>query len=184
MTNLKWIPAQDDFETTLSATYNGWVGSMWVFNIPDSPLPAGEHTYVVIEPWTENMQVVKVSWWTSNPNTFIVSDVAVEKAEWVNYTATSHPANSVVRISNNFAFWKNIKNAVNSKAEFTTSGSDKILSVSWNMQFKDDNVWPISLSDLWWEWAKEVEWPMIQDDYDDLPSSKLTDWKYYLIYEE
>lgn len=34
--------------------------------------------------------------------------------------------------------------------------------------------------DMWWE----VEWPMIQDDYDDLPSSKLTDWKYYLIYEE
>lgn len=145
MTNLKWIPAQDDFETTLSATYNGGVWSMWVFHVPDSTLPAWEYTYAVIEPWTQNMQVVKISGWTSSPKALIVSDVAVEKAEWVNYTAKSHPANSIVRISNNYQFWKDIKTAINSKADptiiwdFSFSGNE--ISVTWNdVQINADNV--------------------------------------------
>lgn len=170
MTNLKWIPAQDDFETTLSATYNGGVWSMSVFKIPSSTLPTWEYTYAVIEPWTDNMQVVKVSGWTSNPNTFIVSDVTIEKASGVNYWATSHPANSVVRISNNYAFWKDIQTAINSKAEWNAtwdytfswnqisvsgdnarlqaSGSDMTLSSNVTLKFHDWDIWPISLSQL------------------------------------
>ena len=177
MTNLKWIPAQDDFETTLSATYNGGVWSMWVFHVPDSTLPMWEYTYAVIEPWTQNMQVVKISGWTSSPKALIVSDVAVEKAEWVNYTAKSHPANSIVRISNNYQFWKDIKTAINSKADpsiiwdysfswneisvtwdiaqvnveelkINTSGSDGLISTNWTMKLKDKDVWPLSLSQM------------------------------------
>lgn len=177
MTNLKWIPAQDDFETTLSATYNGGVWSMWVFHVPDSTLPMWEYTYAVIEPWTQNMQVVKISGWTNSPKALIVSDVAVEKAEWVNYTAKSHPANSIVRISNNYQFWKDIKTAINSKADpsiiwdysfswnqisvtwdiaqvnveelkINTSGSDGLISTNWTMKLKDKDVWPLSLSQM------------------------------------
>ena len=177
MTNLKWIPAQDDFETTLSATYNGGVWSMWVFHVPDSTLPAWEYTYAVIEPWTQNMQVVKISGWTNSPKALIVSDVAIEKAEWVNYTAKSHPANSIVRISNNYQFWKDIKTAINSKADpsiiwdysfswnqisvtwdiaqvnveelkINTSGSDGLISTNWTMKLKDKDVWPLSLSQM------------------------------------
>ena len=170
MTNLKWIPAQDDFETTLSATYNGGVWSMWVFHVPDSTLPMWEYTYAVIEPWTQNMQVVKISGWTNNPKTLIVSDVAVEKAEWVNYIAKSHPANSIVRISNSYQFWKDIKTAINSKADpsiiwdysfswneisvagdvaqLTPNGADVTISTNWNMKFQDRNAWPITLSQM------------------------------------
>lgn len=177
MTNLKWIPAQDDFETTLSATYNGGVWSMWVFHVPDSTLPVWEYTYAVIEPWTQNMQVVKISGWTSSPKALIVSDVAVEKAEWVNYTAKSHPANSIVRISNNYQFWKDIQNAINSKADpsiiwdysfswneisvtwdiaqvnveelkINTSWDDGLISTNWTMKLKDKNIWPLSLSQM------------------------------------
>lgn len=177
MTNLKWIPAQDDFETTLSATYNGGVWSMWVFHVPDSTLPMWEYTYAVIEPWTQNMQVVKISGWTSSPKALIVSDVAVEKAEWVNYTAKSHPANSIVRISNNYQFWKDIKTAINSKADpsiiwdysfswnqisvtwdiaqvnaeelkINTSWDDGLISTNWTMKLKDKDVWPLSLSQM------------------------------------
>ena len=177
MTNLKWIPAQDDFETTLSATYNGGVWSMWVFHVPDSTLPAWEYTYAVIEPWTQNMQVVKISGWTSSPKALIVSDVAIEKAEWVNYTAKSHPANSIVRISNNYQFWKDIKTAINSKADpslfwdysfswnkisvawdeaqFASSWDDMIISTNKTMKLKDKDIWPLTLEQLtkpplWW----------------------------------
>lgn len=137
MTNLKWIPAQDDFETTLSATYNGGVWSMWVFHVPDSTLPMWEYTYAVIEPWTQNMQVVKISGWTNSPKELIVSDITVEKANWVNYTAKSHPANSIVRVSNNYQFWKDIQNAVNSKADpsivWDYSFSWNEISVTWDI---------------------------------------------------
>lgn len=177
MTNLKWIPAQDDFETTLSATYNGGVWSMWVFHVPDSTLPMWEYTYAVIEPWTQNMQVVKISGWTSSPKALIVSDVAIEKAEWVNYTAKSHPANSIVRISNNYQFWKDIKTAINSKADpsiiwdysfswnqisvtwniaqvnveelkINTSWDDGLISTNWVMKLKDKDTWPLTLEQL------------------------------------
>ena len=177
MTNLTWIPAQDDFETTLAASWNGWVGSMLVFNIPEWTLPAWEHTFVVVEPWTDNMQVAEISGWTESPKALTVSDVWIEKANGVMYTAKMHPANSIVRISNNYTFWKEIKEAVNSKADpsivgdynfsgneisvtgnvaqmnveelnLNTGGSDAKLSTNGTMKFQDKNAWPITLSQM------------------------------------
>lgn len=127
MTNLKWIPAQDDFETTLSATWNGWTWSMSVFAVPDGTLPVWEFSYIVVEPWTNNMQVAKVSGWDSVWKTFTVSSIDVEKSHWVNYTAKTHPANSIVRVSNNFAFWKEIQSAIASKVNTTDLWSGDIL---------------------------------------------------------
>lgn len=178
MTNLTWIPAQDDFETTLAASWNGWVGSMLVFNIPEWTLPVWEHTFVVVEPWTDNMQVAEISGWTESPKALTVSNVWIEKANGVMYTAKMHPANSIVRISNNYTFWKEIKEAVNSKADpsivwdynfsgneisvtgnnvaqmnveelnLNTGGSDAKLSTNGNLQFQDRNAWPITLSQM------------------------------------
>ena len=177
MTNLLWIPAQDDFETTLASSWNGWVGTMLVFNIPEWTLPVWEHTFVVVEPWTSNMQVAEISGWTESPKALTVSNVGIEKAHWEMYTAKMHPANSVVRISNNFAFWKEIKEAVNSKADpsivwdysfsnneisvtgnvaqmnveelnLNTGGSDAKLSTNGTMKFQDRNAWPITLSQM------------------------------------
>lgn len=170
MTNLKWIPAQDDFETTLAASWNGWVGSMSVFDVPDGTMPTWEYSYVVVEPWTSSMQVAKISGWTNSPKTLIVDSIDVEKANGVNYTARIHPANSVVRVSNNYSFWKDIQTAVNSKADpsivwdysfsnneisvtgdvaqFTPNGTDITISTSWDMKFQDRNAWPITLSQM------------------------------------
>lgn len=199
MTNLTWIPAQDDFETTLAASWNGWVGSMLVFNIPEWTLPAWEHTFVVVEPWTDNMQVAEISGWTESPKALTVSNVGIEKANGVMYTAKMHPANSVVRISNNFAFWKEIKEAVNSKADpsivwdysfswneisvtgdvaqFTPSGADITISTSWDMKFKDKNIWPVTLSQIIrpaqsWS-AIEV---MSEDDFQQIDSPDVNTW--------
>lgn len=199
MTNLLWIPAQDDFETTLSASWNGWTGSMLVFNIPEWTLPTWEHTFVVVEPWTSNMQVAEISGWTESPKALTVSNVGIEKAHGEMYTAKMHPANSIVRISNNFAFWKEIKEAVNSKADpsivgdysfsnneisvtgdvaqFTPSGADITISTSWDMKFKDKNVWPVSLSQIirpaqWWS-AIEV---MSETDFQQLDSPDVNTW--------
>ena len=177
MTNLKGIPAQDDFETTLAASWNGWVGSMSVYDVPDGTMPTWEYSYVVVEPWTSSMQVAKISGWTNSPKTLIVDSIDVEKANGVNYTAKTHPANSVVRVSNNYSFWKDIQTAVNSKADpsivwdysfsnneisvtgnvaqmnveelnLNTGGSDAKLSTNGTMKFQDKNAWPITLSQM------------------------------------
>ena len=170
MTNLTWIPAQDDFETTLSASWNGWTGSMSVFDVPSWTLPAWETTYVVVEPWTSNMQVAEIDWWSDIPKELHVVNVTIEKANWVNYSTNTHPANSVVRISNNYVFWKKIQEAINSKAEtnivwdFTFSWNDistptdqvnfeanwgsVTLATNWSMMLEDKNVWPLTLSQM------------------------------------
>ncbi len=171
MTDLKWIPAQDNFETTLSWSRNGGSGTMWVFHVPDGTLPAGEYTYAVVEPWNANMQVVKVTWWTNSPKAFIVEAVWIEKANNVNYSAISHPANSIVRISNNYAFRKDIKTAINSKldpedlwdfelsgneisvtgdiAKFVPkSGNDMVLASNKTLYLQDKDNWPISISQM------------------------------------
>ena len=190
MTNLKWIPAQDDFETTLSWSRNGWSGTMWVFRIPDWTLPAGEYTYAVVEPWSPNMQVVKVTWWTSSPKALIVEAVWIEKANNVNYSAISHPANSIVRISNNYMFWKDIKTAINSKLNpedlWNYQFSTNEISVTWDvakfvpkwwnsmvlasdkvLYLQDKDHWPISIDQMIHPaWSGSEIIVEEEDDYD------------------
>ncbi len=50
-----------------------------------------------------------------------MSSTTVEKANGVNYQTRSHGAKSPIVVSDNFAYWKEIANAVNTKAD--TNGS-------------------------------------------------------------
>ena len=190
MTDLKWIPAQDDFETTLSGARNGWAWTMPVFHIPQGTLPAGEYTYAVVEPWTANMQVVKVTWWTSSPKALIVEVAGIEKANNVNYSAISHPANSIVRISNNYSFWKDIKNAINSKVdpedlgdyefnnnEISVTGDvakfvpkwwdSMVLATNKTLYLQDKDTWPVSIQQMIHPaWSGSEIIVEDEDDYD------------------
>ena len=48
-------------------------------------------------------------------NTLTASNVTIEKAAGVNYSATTHAVGSKVIISDNYQFWKDIATAINSK---------------------------------------------------------------------
>lgn len=132
MANLTSIPAIDDFETQLSSSYNWWTGTINATSVPSWTIESGETSYLVINPWKPNMQVVVIDGWNSWSNTFNVTSVTVEKWNGVNYTPQTHAANSVVRFSNNYAFRKDIRTAVNSKV---STDSDvvfqKKVSFSW-----------------------------------------------------
>ena len=123
MANLTKIPAIDDFETQLSSSYTWWLGTVSVNSVPSWTIESWETSYLVINPWKSNMQVVEVDWWNSGTSSFNVSNITIEKGNGVNYSAQTHAANSIVRFSNNYAFWKDIRTAVNSKASTDTSNT-------------------------------------------------------------
>lgn len=115
MADLLTIPMEDDFETTLSALWNWSTGSMPVNSLPSGTIPAGKYSYVVVNPWESNMQVAKIDGWSGW--NLSVSSITVPQGQWGNYTQKSHAANSVVRFSNNYAFWKDILDSINSKLD-------------------------------------------------------------------
>lgn len=145
MSDLLTIPMQDDYETTLSSTWNGAVWTMSVNTTPAGTIPVGKYSYIVVNPWEANMQVAKISWWDSGAKTITVSDVAVPKSQAGNYSAVSHAAGATVRFSNNYAFWIDILNTINSKAD-TSALNAKV----WDFAFtasKVETPAPMTFSD-------------------------------------
>ena len=149
MANLTNIPAIDWFETTLASSWNGTVWTVSVLDVPSWTIESGETSYIVVNPWKSNMQVAKIDGWDSWTKTFNVTDISVEKWNGVDYTAQSHAANSVVRFSNNYAFWKDIRTAVNSKAWTDTSNTwtwtqtfDKVITTGYTKDaiYADDTA--------------------------------------------
>lgn len=149
MANLTNIPAIDWFETTLASSWNGTVWTVSVLDVPSGTIESGETSYIVVNPWKSNMQVAKIDGWDSWTKTFNVTDISVEKWNGVDYTAQSHAANSVVRFSNNYAFWKDIRTAVNSKAWTDTSNTwtwtqtfDKVITTGYTKDaiYADDTA--------------------------------------------
>jgi len=123
MANLTNIPVIDWFETTLASSRNGSVWSVAVLDVPDWTIETGETSYIVINPWKSNMQVAQIDWWNSGAKTFNVISISIEKGNGVDYTAQTHAANSIVRFSNNYAFWRDIRTAISSKAWTDTSNT-------------------------------------------------------------
>lgn len=149
MANLTNIPAIDWFETTLASSWNGAVWTVSVLDVPSGTIESGETSYIVVNPWKSNMQVAQIDGWNSWTKTFNVTNISVEKWNGVDYTAQSHAANSVVRFSNNYAFWKDIRTAVNSKAWTDTSNTwtwtqtfDKVITTGYTKDaiYADDTA--------------------------------------------
>lgn len=167
MSDLTIYPMQDNFETTLSQSWNGAVGTIYVNDIPDATLPADTYTYVVINPGQTNMQVARTSWWSDSPtNSFTIDSIVVNKWPWLAYSATSHSSNATVRFSNNYQFREDIKTAINSKLDDDWwAVSDFDLTVSWTsfrfrndgwvMKFRDSENIEVSLSDLAETWSDQ-----------------------------
>lgn len=160
MTNLTSYPAEDDFNTTLAQSRDGAVGTVYVNSTPGFTLPVGETTGITVNPGQTNEQFGRIDWYNPTLNTFNVTSVSTNKGVWLPYTQQGHASGSVVRISNNYQFWEDIKTAVNSKLDSNgwNSVSAYDLDLPWSdwrhrndagvMKFRDNEQAEVTLKTL------------------------------------
>lgn len=117
MWNITKMPLQDGFETTLAQGWNGVDTTIYVQNTPSFTFPSGVTTFLVVDPWLTSMQVVECTAYDSVLKTFTVTATTTKKWNWVNYAPVSHAAGAIVRISDNFEFWEEIKDVIATKAD-------------------------------------------------------------------
>jgi len=115
MSNLEIIPLEDGFRTSLSQQWAGWTGTINVASTPNFTFPSGVTTYIVANPWKSNMQIAEINAYDGSAKTLTVNDITLEKWASVNSTAQTHAVWSEIIISDNYAFWKDIRTAINSK---------------------------------------------------------------------
>ena len=150
MSDITKFPIEDWFETTLAQEWDWSTWNMFVTKVPASVLPSGVTTYVVVSPWRNRMQVVEVDGWDDTNNTFNVISIATEKWAWLNYTQQAHWVGSIVRISDNYEFWKEIKDNVNSKMDLDWS--------NW-LEYADTTARDAA---LWWDWVATENYRMVK----------------------
>lgn len=117
MSNISVYPLIDQFETTLSQEWDGNTWTIYVNATPGFTFPAWVTTYVVVDADNSRIQVAEISAYDASAKTMTVSNVTIEKGAWVNYSATTHSIGAKVRISNNYAFWKAVVNAISNKID-------------------------------------------------------------------
>lgn len=115
MTQITTYPMIDDFDTTLAQARDWSVWTVYLNDAVGITIPASTTTYLVVNPWKSTMQVAEINAVNNTLKTATVNNITVDKGAWVAYTQQSHPVGSVVRISTNYAFWKDIVDAVNTK---------------------------------------------------------------------
>lgn len=187
MTNLTTYPLIDAFETTLSQSWNGATGTVYVQDTPAFTFPSGVTTYIVVNPGKTNMQVAKIDSYDSNANTLNVSSISVNKWASVAYTQQSHAAGSKVIISDNYQFWKDIADAINSKLDANwgnawatfdldlTGSNFRIRKDGSNMKFRDDTTPETTLTQLAsGGWADQKVAITVSDTTTGVLDSKLT----------
>lgn len=160
MSNLTSYPLQDGFETTLAQAWNGSTWTVYLATSPSFTFPSGVTTYIVVDPGKSNMQVAKIDSYDSGAKTVNVSSVTVNKMAGTVYSTWTHVVGAKVIISDNFAFWEDIKTAINTKLDQTggntsttfdldLSGSAfRIRKDGNDMKFTDDNTPETTLSQL------------------------------------
>lgn len=103
------IPLLDWFETTLSAPYNGSVGTMFLTKVPDITLWEWETLIMIIEPTNStNIQAVEIDSINLVAKSVNVSNVTLEKWKWVNYDTRPHNQGSKVVIASCYEHFKNL----------------------------------------------------------------------------
>jgi len=122
MSNITAYPLQDWFETTLAQSWNGAIGTVYLNTAPSFTFPSGVKTYIVVNPWKTNMQVGEIDSLHVWNKTVNVSSISVGSWAGTTYTQESHSVWSTVIISDNYQFWKNIVDAVNSKIDWLVQG--------------------------------------------------------------
>lgn len=132
MSNLLTYPLEDNFETTLSQSWNWATGTVYVNDTPSFTFPSTITTYIVVNPGKTNMQVAKVNAYDSTAKTFTVSSISVKSGAGTSYTQQSHASWSVVRISDNYQFWEDIATAIATKVN---TDSDSLITTNSKLEF-------------------------------------------------
>lgn len=181
---LKTIPLLDNFETTLSQEWDWQIWKMKVDDLPNIPLDAsgkfawGFTTYVVVNPDKQNSQIAEIDGYNSQEKTLNVINVNLEKWLNLNYNPSFASQKSIVRISNNFAFWKKIAEVVNSKQDYGIWAitGDYFLNVSGSLKFKDGQNSEITLSDIAWKIGQNNKVSIDWTDSSNFLKNKIWKW--------
>ncbi len=130
MSQLTTYPLADWFKATLDQSYNGTGTTIYVDDVPNITRPSGVFTYLVIAPKTSNQQIVKLSWFDTIGKTFTVSSTTVKKWAGTNYSTFTHAIGTEVIISSNYAFWEDIKTAINDNATNIATNTASIAAIN------------------------------------------------------
>ena len=149
MADLTNIPLQDNFETTLTQEWDWNTWTVFLADVPTFTFPVDwTKTYIVSNPNESIAQIGLIDSIDSGNSTVNVSSISFEKWAWIPNTAQIHPVNSKVIISDNYQFWKDIQDAVNSKTNNENATPEKLtIPVVANTAARDA-LYP---SPTWWE---------------------------------
>lgn len=117
MADLTTLPLQDNYQSTLSQSWNGAVGTIYVNTAPSFTFPAGKKCYIVVNPEKSNMQVARISAYDATLKTITVDSITVDKWNGVAYTQQSHAVGSKVMISDSYQFREDLATAIDSKVD-------------------------------------------------------------------
>lgn len=161
MSNIERIPLQDNYEVELA---QGITDTALTFSVDIAPsyTPTTRKTWAVLNPGKANMELVKVDGYDAGTKEITIPTGGRAQPLYEGHTATAyaHGSGSVVMISDNFAFWDSIYDAVNSKLDSNggNTGSTFDLDLtgsSWRlrndaglMKFTDDQQAEVSLKTL------------------------------------
>lgn len=124
MSQLTNIPLQDNYKSTLSQS---WDGNTWTIHVntpPSFTFPSWVKTYICVDPWKTNMQVARISAYDAILKTITVDSITTDKGNGVVYTAQTHTVGSVIEISDNYQFRKDIQTAINTKVNTNSTDTD------------------------------------------------------------
>lgn len=124
MSQLTNIPLQDNYRSTLSQSWDGNTWTIYVNTAPSFTFPSWVKTYICVDPWKTNMQVARISAYNSTLKTITVDSITVDKGNGVAYTAQIHTVGSVIEISDNYQFRKDIQTVIDTKVNTNSTDTD------------------------------------------------------------
>lgn len=168
MTNITRYPLEDGYETSLAQSWDWQVWTITVNSSPNFTFPAWVTTFIVIDPWKTTMQIAEINAYNSWLKTITVSSISsLEKWAGVSSTAVNHSVWAKVVISDNYQFWKDILNAVNSKIDAddwlwviyadVTARDTALTSPSNWMQVYVTSLW-LFTDYIGWTWTNRATW--------------------------
>lgn len=159
--NISYRPAQDGYSAQLAKGLTNSLTDLTIF-VDETPsyLPTNTETEAILNPGLSNAELVTISDYNSTLKTITIKSGGRARPlkSGVTATAQTHSSLSQIIISDNFDFWDQIYNAVNSKLGNDGSnpgttfdlevGNFRIRKDGLNMKFKDDSTSEVSLTEL------------------------------------
>ena len=121
MTNIIRYPLEDAYESSLAQSWDWQVWTIKVNASPSFTFPAWVTTFLVVDPWKSTMQIAEINAYNAWLKTITVSNItSLDKWASIASIAVNHSVWAKVIISDNYQFWKDILDSVNSKMNLDT----------------------------------------------------------------